>query len=66
MTSEIRLPEELRSELQRRIDDTEFETLEEYVLFVLREVVENDERREDDRNVRNEQVEDRLEDLGYL
>jgi len=62
----IRLPTELRTELEARIDETEFESLEAYVLFVLREIVEDDERAEASPDADSADLEGRLEDLGYL
>ncbi len=33
-TLTVTLPDQLESELEERVDDTEFESLEEYVLFI--------------------------------
>lgn len=63
---DIHLPEELEAELRRRVEGTEFETVEEYVLFVLREVVRDEESREGESVGHDAHVERRLEDLGYL
>lgn len=61
----IPLPDDLEAELKERVAATEFASLEEYVLFVLREVAEG-ERREDERAPETDGVEKRLEELGYL
>jgi Arc/MetJ-type ribon-helix-helix transcriptional regulator len=63
----IRLSSDLRQEIERRIRDTEFESLDEYVQFVLQEIVDEDiEPAAHDERVDEEQLEDRLKDLGYL
>lgn len=63
---DVHLPEELETELRRRVEGTEFETVEAYVLFVLWEVVRDDRSRDDEPVDYDADVEKRLEDLGYL
>ena len=63
----INLPSDLRNELERRIEGTNFDSVEDYATFVLRAVVADDggdvtESNETD----HAELEDRLEDLGYL
>jgi Arc/MetJ-type ribon-helix-helix transcriptional regulator len=62
----IRLPPELKAELEARIDGTDFESLDEYVRFVLEEIVADDAAERVGRDRNNSDLEDRLEDLGYL
>jgi Arc/MetJ-type ribon-helix-helix transcriptional regulator len=62
----ITVSEELRAELECRITDTEFESLEEYIRFVLEAIVEDESAQSDPRDVDQTDLEDRLEDLGYL
>ena len=62
----ISVPTDLEADLEDRVADTEFMSLEEYVLFVLREVAEGDDRQEDERDLGTDGVEKRLEELGYL
>jgi Arc/MetJ-type ribon-helix-helix transcriptional regulator len=63
----IRLPETAVAELRERIADTEFESVEEYVLFVIDEIIEADGGREREATVETGgEVEERLEELGYL
>lgn len=62
----VTLPDDLESALDARVADTEFASLEEYTLFILQEVAERDDRQEDDHDRNTEDVEERLEELGYL
>lgn len=62
----VSLPDDLESALDARVADTEFASLEEYTLFILQEVAEQDDRQEDDHDRNTEGVEERLEELGYL
>lgn len=62
----IRIPDELQEDIQARIVDTEFGSVEEYVLFVLFEVVEANEYADSNRSVRGNDIEQRLEALGYV
>ena len=65
----IHLPSDLRNELERRIEGTDFDSVEAYATFVLRAVVEDAEDAGDaapDDDADHDELEDRLEDLGYL
>ena len=64
----IHLPSDLRSELERRIEGTNFDSVEDYVTFILRAVVEdaNEGALPEDHDADHAELEDRLEDLGYL
>ena len=66
---EIRIPTRLIEEIEERIGATEFESVEEYVTFVLEEVV-RDEDYEEPEEVFSEEdeakVKERLRALGYL
>lgn len=61
---DIRLPEHLCEAAERLIQGTRFETVEEFLAFVLRELTSRDSARfeEQERKV----IEERLRDLGYL
>jgi Arc/MetJ-type ribon-helix-helix transcriptional regulator len=63
----VDLPTDLRKELEERIRHTEFDSLEEYVRFVLRTIVEEEDQA-DHKVDRDDQdhVEERLKDLGYV
>lgn len=76
----IRVPAGLRQQIEPRLAETEFESVDEYATFileaVLREIDERDDRdpRDDDTAtdaddagpVNEAAVQDRLESLGYL
>ena len=65
---EVRIPMRLIEEIEGRIGATEFESVEEYVTFVLEEVV-RDEDCEDEEVFSEEdevKVKERLKALGYL
>lgn len=66
----IQLPEHIRTKIQRRIRDTEFEDVDEYVCFVLEQVLTQREQDEIEQPVESVEtsatVENRLESLGYL
>lgn len=66
-TEPIHLPSELVSDVQRRIVDTHFENSEEYIAFVLEEVLHYaGEPISDQQSIDEEEVKDRLKSLGYL
>jgi len=57
---ELSIDRDLYERLEQRAEETGFQSAEDYSVLVLRTVVEElDNEREDD-------VEERLEDLGYL
>ena len=61
----IDVPERTASDLEQRVQETEFDSVEEYMVFVL-EVVCEDIRESKDESNSKQNVEDRLESLGYL
>ena len=65
----IRIPKRLIEEIEERIKQTEFESVEEYVTFVLEEVVRDVEEEEPEEVFSEEdetKVKERLRALGYL
>lgn len=66
---EIKIPKEIIGKIEERITGTEFKTVEEYVNFVLEEVIK-DTGEEEPEEVFSEEdeakVKDRLRALGYL
>lgn len=65
----IELPERLLSRVERRLPRTEFDSADEYVAFVLEEVlyqVESETDGDDFESVDEQEVKDRLRSLGYL
>lgn len=68
--TEIRLPAELVEQCESRIEGTEFESVEAYVQFTIRAVVDTEdeapEHSDDETGGEvTEDVEDRLASLGY-
>ena len=67
-TREIHLPTDVVARVENRLQYTEFETAEEYVTFVVTEVLYHTETTGDDDidPVDEEVVRDQLRALGYL
>lgn len=66
---EIRIPTRLIEEIEERIKQTEFESVEEYVTFVLEEVIKDVDYEEPEEVFSEEdeaKVKERLRALGYL
>lgn len=62
------IPTETMDRLKRRVDESEFETVEAYLRFVVKEVVTPRPEIEsvNDGNDRESEVRDQLESLGYI
>ena len=60
----IILDDELYARLADRVETTGYDSIDEYVAFVLEEVLYQLD--EPNRSVEHEEVEDRLEALGYV
>lgn len=60
----IEIPEKLYEKIEKIAEQSEFETVEEYVKFILEELTEEDEggMSEDD----EEKIKEKLKDLGYF
>lgn len=77
---QIRLAEHLGTRIEQRLPGTEFDSVEEYVTFVMESVLreideepadgddapETSDREYDDTDTDTDTMEDRLESLGYL
>lgn len=65
---EIRLPKQILNRTKQRIQHTEFDSSEEYITYVLEEVLYRVEKMSDDRDesVNENEVKSRLKSLGYL
>lgn len=66
---EIRIPKEIIRKIEERIQGTEFGSVEEYVAFVLEEVIKDDIENAPEEVFSEEdekKVKDRLKALGYL
>ena len=69
MTEEKRtvsLPAELYGKIEQRIADTEFSAVDEYVNFVLAEILKEEESETSFSKEDEEEVKKRLKGLGYL
>jgi len=65
----VRIPPDVWANCEARIEGTDFDTVEEYIRFVVTEVsiVSNDDDATHPRRVSDsDEVTDRLESLGYL
>lgn len=67
-TQKIDLPTEIVSQVENRLHYTNFETTEDYITYVLTEVLHHIETTSDDDNkpVDEEAVHEQLRALGYL
>ena len=66
---EIKIPMRLIEEIEGRIGATEFESVEEYVTFVLEEVIKDVDEEEPEEVFSEEdeaKVKERLKALGYI
>lgn len=66
---ELRLPDELVSRVDHRIKSTEFDDSDEWVAFVVREVLvqlEEEDNKQTREQESSEDIEARLRSLGYL
>ena len=70
-TIKISIQKSLAKKLRRRMKETEFKTLSEYVNFILEEVITSLEEQEQEHESEyseeeEEKMKQRLRDLGYL
>lgn len=66
---EITLPERVADRIEQRVPLSDFHSVDEYVAYVLEEVLERVEAEQSDEvgeSAHEEEVEERLEALGYL
>lgn len=69
LMTEITIPDDLADRIGSRVEQTDFESIDAYAVFVLSEVVTRVERTTDSdakSDVPREGVENRLQSLGYL
>ena len=62
----VHLPAELYGKIEERVKVTDFGSVDEYVEFVLTEVVKDEEEEKAFSEVEEKEVKKRLKDLGYL
>ena len=65
---QVNIPKELVDEIQRRVDKSggEFKTVEEYIEFVLTEVLREEEPEQAYTPEEEEEIKERLRRLGYI
>ncbi len=63
---EIEIPATLAKKIEERIKDTSFESISEYITYVLQEILEEDEEEETFSEEEEEKIKERLRALGYL
>lgn len=65
---EVKIPRDVYDKIEERIRDTEFSSVDEYVTYVLREVLASLEEEEEEvfTEEEEEKVKERLRALGYL
>lgn len=64
---EVKIPRDIYEKIEERIKDTEFSSVDEYVTYVLREVLASlEEEEEVFTEEEEEKVKERLRALGYL
>ena len=67
--SSVELPAEVHGRIERRVEGTDFDSVDEYVTFVLEEVLhyaESGSGNMTDEAVDEDEVKDRLRSLGYI
>ncbi|MCH8003689.1 MAG: CopG family transcriptional regulator [Nanoarchaeota archaeon] len=67
----LKIPEELSKELKIRAEDKGFKSLQDYVTYILRQVlskIEMDEKQKKEPSTKEgeEEIKQKLRDLGYL
>ena len=62
----VSIQESLYEKIEERVEGTGFESVEEYVDYVLREVVSEEEEEEEFSEEDEEKVRERLKALGYM
>ncbi len=63
---EVLLPKSLVERVSRRVTNSEFKSVSEYVTFVLEQVLAKLEEKSSISKQDQEKIEERLRDLGYL
>lgn len=62
----IEISQEHTEHCERVVEQTEFETIEEYIRYILDEIMENTNESSRSDHDRDRNVSDQLESLGYL
>jgi len=62
----LELPEELMKEIKRRIEDTEFQSSEEYLSYIILEVLKGSSSRNVQNSKEEKKIKKKLRSLGYM
>lgn len=65
----LEISNELKIKLENKIKDTEFSSLDEYINYILEQVISNDDSSNNEQAYTEEEKEDvkkRLQELGYV
>ncbi|MCX6749585.1 MAG: CopG family transcriptional regulator [Candidatus Pacearchaeota archaeon] len=63
---QIKIPYKLAGKLSKKIKETGFDTITEYVLYVLEQTLSEDSENSENYEEEEKNVKERLKDLGYL
>ena len=66
---QVNIPDELYKAIEEKLEEFGFKTVDEYVVFVLEEVIKNDAGEGEEKVFSEEEeevIKQRLRDLGYL
>lgn len=68
MAKQVSIPDELYEKIEKNLEDFGFKTVDEYIVFVLEEVLKSDDSGEKQvfSEEEEEMIKKRLRDLGYL
>lgn len=69
MAKQVSIPDELYEKIEKNLEDFGFKTVDEYIAFVLEEVLKNDDDSGEEQvfsEDEEEMIKKRLRDLGYL
>jgi len=62
----LELPEEIMKEIKRRIEDTEFQSSEEYLSYIIYEVLKGSSSRIVQNSKEEKKIKKKLRSLGYI
>lgn len=62
----LELPEEIMKEIKRRIEDTEFQSSEEYLSYIIQEVLKGSSSRYVQNSKEEKKIKKKLRSLGYM
>lgn len=66
LPKQISIPDDLYEKINSKLDEYGFKTVDEYVVFVLKSVLEEEEEEPVFSKEEEEMIKKRLRDLGYL